>query len=78
MSEVRADIANLDANLSHALSLLESAREKGYLYQADLEEIAYDAMSRWQAVRSDVESSIERQAGLAENTFGPVNSRSAA
>ena len=73
MSEVRADIANLDANLSHAISLLESAREKGYLYQADLEEIAYDAMSRWQAVRNDVEASIERQAGLAETYYGPVN-----
>ncbi len=75
MSEVRADIANLDANLNHAISLLESAREKGYYYQSDLEDIAYDAMSRWQAVRDQVEDSIDRQAQQAANYYQPVNQR---
>ena len=75
MSEVRADIANLDANLNHALSLLESARDKGYFYQADLEDIAYDAMSRWQAVRSEVDASIESQARQARAYISPVNQR---
>ena len=73
MSEVRSDIANLDANLNHAVSLLESAREKGYRYQGDLEDIAYDAMSRWQAVRNDVEASLEKQARMADSYFSPVN-----
>lgn len=73
MSEVQADIANLDANLNHALSLLESARDKGYVYQADLEEIAYDAMKRWQKIRKEVESNIRTQADQASSYFGPVN-----
>lgn len=73
MSEVRADIANLDANLTHALSLLESARDKGYKYQSDLEDIAYDAMTRWQAVRNEVEASIEEQARQASQFYAPVN-----
>jgi predicted nucleic acid-binding Zn-ribbon protein len=73
MSEVRADIANLDANLTHALSLLESAREKGYKYQSDLEHLAYDAMTRWQAVRNEVEESIEEQARQASQFYAPVN-----
>jgi predicted nucleic acid-binding Zn-ribbon protein len=73
MSEVRADITNLDANLNHAISLLESARDKGYAFQADLEDIAYDAMSRWQTIRADVEVSIEEQTKLAASYFGTVN-----
>jgi hypothetical protein len=75
MSEVRADIANLDANLNHAISLLESARDKGYYYQSDLEDIAYDAMSRWQAVRGEVDASITSQANEARNYLRPVNQR---
>ncbi len=73
MSEVRADVANLDANLNHALSLLESARDKGYKYQKDLEDIAMDAMSRWQSIRGDVEANIETQARQASRFYEPVN-----
>ncbi len=73
MTEIRADIANLEANLSHALSLLESARDKGYMYQADMEKIAYDAMSRWQSIRADVERNIDQQARQAGSIFQPVN-----
>lgn len=73
LSEVQADIANLDANLSHALSLLESARDKGYKYQNDLEDIAFDAMSRWQKIRNSVEDSIREQAGLMRTNLQPVD-----
>ena len=72
MTDVRADVTNLDANLNHALNLLESARDKKFMYQADLEDIAYDAMSRWQAIREDVEANIERQASLSNRTLQPV------
>jgi hypothetical protein len=72
MTEVRADVANLDSNLNHALNLLESARDKKYMYQADLEDIAYDAMSRWQAIRDEVEASIEQQAALSDRLLQPV------
>ena len=72
MTDVRADVNNLDANLNHALNLLESARDKKFMYQADLEDIAYDAMSRWQAIRKDVEANIERQASLSNRTLQPV------
>lgn len=73
MSEVRADITNMEANLNHAISLLESARDKGYAFQSDLEDIAYDAMSRWQSIRADVEASIEEQTRVAAGYFDPVN-----
>jgi len=72
MTEVRADVTNLDSNLNHALNLLESARDKKYMYQADLEDIAYDAMSRWQAIQGDIEADIDKQARLSNRTLQPV------
>ncbi|MEN8242846.1 MAG: hypothetical protein ABFS17_13065, partial [Chloroflexota bacterium] len=61
-----------DSNLNHALNLLESARDKKYMYQADLEDIAYDAMSRWQAIQGDIEADIDKQARLSNRTLQPV------
>jgi hypothetical protein len=75
MSEVWADIANLEANLNHAVSLLESARDKGYAFQADLEDIAYDALSRWQKIRAEVEASIETQTRQIGTFLDPVNTQ---
>ncbi|MCK5436214.1 MAG: hypothetical protein KAI88_06255, partial [Nitrosomonadaceae bacterium] len=71
--DIQADIANLDSNLHHALNLLESARDKGYKYQGDLEDIAYQAMSRWQEVSGDIGMKIDEQARLMKNNFGGVN-----
>lgn len=73
MVEVQADIVNLDANLNHALNLLEATREKDYKYQNDLEDIAYQAMSRWQKIRDDVEASIQTQADAMQKILEPVN-----
>lgn len=73
MAEVQADIINLDSNLNHALSLLEATREKGYKYQNDLEDIAYEAMSSWQKIRDDVEASIQTQADAMQKILRPVN-----
>jgi len=75
MSDVWEDVANLDANLSHALSLLESARDKGYMFQADLEDIAYDVMSRWQKVRGNVETNITTQSQQAFSYLNPINQK---
>lgn len=73
MAEVQADVANLDSNLNHVLNLLEAARDKGYQYQNDLEDLAYNAMSRWQEIRDEVESAIQTQADAMTKSLGPVN-----
>jgi predicted nucleic acid-binding Zn-ribbon protein len=67
------DVAALDNNLNHALNLLESARDKGYKYQGDLEEIAYNAASRWQKVRDEVQASLAAQSKNALSALNPVN-----
>lgn len=73
--ELEADLTSLDANLKHALSLLESAREKGYKYQKDLEEMAYEAMSRWQEIRGDVEANVRQQIGWMQNSLAPIDAQ---
>ena len=60
-SENSSDLNNLDTTINHVLNLLESAREKGYVYQGDMEDIAYSAVDRWQSVRDQVEEAIVQQ-----------------
>ena len=72
-SSIQADINALDVDLKHVLTLLESARNKEYKYQADLEEIAYNAMSNWQKVRDDALAQANQQAGLMRTNLAGVN-----
>jgi len=72
-SEITSDLANLDSTINHVLNLLESARDKGYVYQADLEDIAYSAVDRWQSVRGQVEAAIPQQVSAAKNSLGDLN-----
>jgi predicted nucleic acid-binding Zn-ribbon protein len=74
-SELEADIMNLDAALSNALSLLESARDKGFKYQSDLEDIAYDAMNRWEEVRDSALSNVHKHAQIVRGDLTPINSQ---
>ncbi|MBW8011303.1 MAG: hypothetical protein FVQ83_08690 [Chloroflexi bacterium] len=72
-SELEADISSLDSTLNHALNLLESAREKGYRYEKDLEEIAYDAMNRWQEIRDGVRRDVQQQADLMRGNISAMD-----
>lgn len=72
-SQLDADVASLDSNLNHALNLLESAREAGYKYQGDLEDIAYTAMTRWQQIREDVGRKIQQSATSFRGQLGPMD-----
>jgi predicted nucleic acid-binding Zn-ribbon protein len=72
-AEVAADLTNLDNDLNHVLSLLESARKRGYDYQADLEDIAYQAMDRWQTIRAQVEANLTQQTSLVQSNLIDLN-----
>ncbi|MBN2146361.1 MAG: hypothetical protein JW726_03190, partial [Anaerolineales bacterium] len=72
LSQIQAAISELDAALNHALGLLESARSKGYMYQKELDEIAYQAMDQWQSVRDQVTASIPQQAAAFQSQLGPL------
>jgi len=72
-NSITQSISSLDTDLDQASQLLESARSKGYHYQADLEQIAYDALSRWQAVRQQVQSAQNQQSRLFQNRLASVD-----
>lgn len=72
-SEIAADVAKLDSDLSHMLNLLESARERGYRYQGDLEDLAYQSMDRWQSVRAQVDSAIPQQSQAFQSSIAGLN-----
>lgn len=71
--EIEGDINELDSDLDHALSLLESAREKGFHFQSDLEDVAYDAMSRWQQVRDKVIDDINGYERDFADSLDPID-----
>ena len=73
LNDIQEDIAKLDKDLSHALNLLESAREKGYYYESDLEEIALAAMNSWEEVKQPIEADIERHSRLLEQNLPSLN-----
>ncbi len=73
LQNLQTQVNELDANLNRATTLLESARSKGYVYQKDLDEIAYAAMDRWQAVRDQVLNSIPQQSAAFQNRLVSLN-----
>jgi hypothetical protein len=75
LTEVHSDTVNLDSALNNALDLLESARDKGYRFQSDLEDIAFQAMSQWEAVRPKILKTVERQSRDLQNRLGPLSSQ---
>ena len=72
-SSIVSDLNTLDSRLTDALNLLESARERGYVYQSDLEDIAYGAVDRWQTVRGQVETAIPDQQAAIQNGLAKLN-----
>ncbi len=75
LSQVQAEVTQLDSALSHALSLLESARSNGYVYQKNLDEMAYEAMDRWQPIRDQVLNNIPQQAAAFQGRLGGLSAQ---
>ncbi|MFZ2096103.1 MAG: hypothetical protein WAV05_05635 [Anaerolineales bacterium] len=72
MNGIVDKINRLDTDLTHALDLLESARQEGYVYQKELEEIAYKAMDQWQVIKQELLASIPQQAEAFQNKMLPL------
>jgi hypothetical protein len=72
LSQIQADMTELDTALTHAVNLLESARDKDYVYQKDLDEIAYQAMDRWQGIRQQLQNTLQQQAASFQSRLVPL------
>jgi hypothetical protein len=62
LKSVIDEVDRLDNDLMHALDLLESARKEGFVYQKDIEEIAYKAMDQWEETKPEILNTIPQQA----------------
>jgi predicted nucleic acid-binding Zn-ribbon protein len=70
---ISEDITRLDSDLERVAELLESARQAGYVYQSDLEELLYDAMSDWEKIRPQVVSAVQQHAQGLQNQLAAIN-----
>jgi len=71
--EIHSDVINLDNLLKKVVDLLESAREKGYIYQGDLEKAVYDLAGEWQAMRGGVVQNADHQAAAFQSKLSTLN-----
>jgi predicted nucleic acid-binding Zn-ribbon protein len=73
-SDIYDQLSDLDADINEVLDLLEGARQKGYVYHGEMEDLAYKAIDRWETVRPQVEQAINRKAKQFQtriNTLAP-------
>ena len=75
LSQVQAEMTEVDSALTHAMNLLESAREKGYVYQKDLDQMAYQVMDTWQGVRQQLVNTIPQQAAAFQGRLSPLGAQ---
>jgi hypothetical protein len=73
LTDIQSDIVNLDSELNNALNLLESARDKGYVYQSDLEDLAYRVKGQWDTVRPQVEAAIVQHSSELQSQIKTLN-----
>lgn len=70
--ELQAEVLRLDTDLTHALNLLESARQQGYRYQGNLDEIGHQVAGEWQALRAQIEAAIQHEATAFQTRLQPL------
>ena len=71
--DINTDLDELETELTRVLDLLESARERGYVYQGDIDDLAIDAANKWQEVESDVRGDIQSQEQAFQSQLSPLN-----
>lgn len=73
LSQIQAEVIELDSALNRLLGLLEGARNAGFVYQKDLDEQTYQIMDQWQPIRENVMQSIPQQAAGLHNSMLPLS-----
>ncbi len=70
---IQSEMSDLDQLVNRVVELLESARQKGYAFQGDLENLAYGAHGDWQSVQPQVANRLNQQAALLQNRLPAIN-----
>jgi predicted nuclease with TOPRIM domain len=72
-TQIFDDVSNLDKELDRLSGLLESARQEGYRYQADLEQVTYNALNQWEAARPLVLQNLQLQVNSVQAQLPAIN-----
>ena len=67
------ELNRLDKDLTHAVDLLESARDKGFVYQKELDDLALEALERWKQVYQQTASQVDQQEATFQTRLSPLN-----
>ncbi len=73
LQALQAEISRLNERVNKVVSSLESAREQGYVFQGDMDEIAYQAVSAWQGVYPQITQEIPRRAASLQTQLGGLS-----
>ena len=75
LGRIADEVSRLDSDLTHTINLLEGARQEGYVYQKDIDEIAYRAMDQWQGIKGKLEVNIPQQAAAFQVRLRPLGNQ---
>ncbi|NUM48967.1 MAG: hypothetical protein HUU38_30045, partial [Anaerolineales bacterium] len=67
------ELDRLDKDTTHAVDLLESARDKGFVYQKELDDLALEILERWEQVYQQTASEVDRQETTFQTRLTPLN-----
>lgn len=67
------ELNRLDKDVTHAVDLLESARDKGFVYQKDLDDLALEILERWEQVYQTTVTEANRQEAAFQPRLSPLN-----
>ncbi|HLF90133.1 MAG TPA: hypothetical protein VI451_14400 [Anaerolineales bacterium] len=67
------ELNGLDKDLTHAVDLLESARDKGYVYQKELDDLALAAMEQWEQVYQKAVAEADHQEAAFNTRLLPLD-----
>ncbi len=67
------ELNRLDRDLTHAVDLLESARDKGFVYQKELDDLALEALQAWEQVYQHTANQVDQQEATFHTRLSPLN-----
>ncbi len=67
------ELNRLDKDLTHAVDLLESARDKGFVYQKELDDLAMDSLGQWEQIYQQALTQADQQEATFQSRLSPLN-----
>lgn len=67
------ELNRLDKDITHAVDLLESARDKGFVYQKELDDLAMEILETWEQIYQKTVTEIAQQEATFQTRLSSLN-----